>query len=333
MKGWFRKAGFGLMIHWGLYALPAGEWKGARMKGIGEWLQADFRIPNAEYERLASAFHPIFFDAEEWADIAVCAGMKYMVVTAKHHDGFAMYRSAVDPYNVYDATPFHRDVIGELSHACEKRGLKFGLYYSQDLDWHEKNGGGYRSGHTNFIDGKDAAPVSWTNDWDFPNNGEKDFTEYFERKVKGQVTELLTGYGEIALIWFDTPMTLTKEQSIELYELVKRCQPDCLVNSRLGNGLGDYSSQGDNAFPEKYYAQGLAETPATLNGTWGYKSFDNNWKDVETVLASKRYLAEHGVNYLLNVGPDALGRIPAPAEQILRKVGEANSVLPPTNKL
>lgn len=129
MKDWFRKAGFGLMIHWGLYALPAGEWKGARMKGIGEWLQADFRIPNAEYERLASAFHPIFFDAEEWADIAVCAGMKYMVVTAKHHDGFAMYRSAVDPYNVYDATPFHRDVIGELSHACEKRGLKFGLYY------------------------------------------------------------------------------------------------------------------------------------------------------------------------------------------------------------
>ena len=321
------------MIHWGLYALPAGEWKGARMKGIGEWLQADFRIPNAEYERLASAFHPIFFDAEEWADIAVCAGMKYMVVTAKHHDGFAMYRSAVDPYNVYDATPFHRDVIGELSHACEKRGLKFGLYYSQDLDWHEKNGGGYRSGHTNFIDGKDAAPVSWTNDWDFPNNGEKDFTEYFERKVKGQVTELLTGYGEIALIWFDTPMTLTKEQSIELYELVKRCQPDCLVNSRLGNGLGDYSSQGDNAFPEKYYAQGLAETPATLNGTWGYKSFDNNWKDAETVLASKRYLAEHGVNYLLNVGPDALGRIPAPAEQILRKVGEAASVHPPTNKL
>lgn len=211
------------------------------------------KIPHSEseYERLAQAFNLVLFDAGEWADIAVSAGMKYMVVTAKHHDGFAMYRSAADPYNVYDATPFHRDIIGELAAACRERGLKFGLYYSRDLDWHEKHGGGYLSGHTNFIEGKDAEPASWTNGWDFPDNSAKNFSEYFERKVKRQVTELLTGYGEIALIWFDTPMTLTKDQSVELYELVKRYQPDCLVNSRLGNGpLGIIRRRETISFPQ-----------------------------------------------------------------------------------
>ena len=323
-KDWFREAGFGLMIHWGLYSLPAGEWKGRRMKGIGEWIQANYRIPNTEYETLAAAFNPVFFNADAWAELAAHAGMKYVVITAKHHDGFAMYRSKTDPYNVYDATPFHRDVISELAEACRRHGLRFGLYYSQDLDWHEKNGGGYRSGHTNYIEGKEEKPVSWTNDWDFPDNEKKNFTEYFEKKAIPQITELLTSYGDIALFWFDTPMTLTAEQSAGLYQLVKHYQPDCLINSRLGNGLGDYASQGDNFLPTQYYKESRVESPVTLNDTWGYKSFDNNWKSAEKVLSIKQYLREHGVNFLLNVGPDALGRIPAPAEQILLTVGASD---------
>ena len=134
------------MIHWGLYALPAGEWKGRRMEDIGEWAQEYFRIPNAEYSRLAEAFNPILFDAEEWVRLAKDAGMRYMVFTSKHHDGFAMYKSDVSRYNIVDATPFGRDVVGELSEACRKHGLKFGLYYSQDLDWSHPDGGGYKTG-------------------------------------------------------------------------------------------------------------------------------------------------------------------------------------------
>ena len=167
-KEWFRQAKFGMMVHWGLYSLPAGEWKGQRMPLIGEWAQSYFRIPNQEYGKLAGIFNPILFDAEEWVRLALEAGMQYLVVTSKHHDGFAMFRSAVDPYNIYDASPFRRDVIGELAEACHKHGLKLGLYYSQDLDWHEPNGGGYKHGHTN------CGVMSWTNDWDYPDNAQQE---------------------------------------------------------------------------------------------------------------------------------------------------------------
>jgi len=314
-REWFKQAKFGMMVHWGLYALPAGEWKGRRMPFIGEWAQSYFRIPNAEYGRLAAAFNPILFDADAWVQLARDAGMQYLVVTSKHHDGFAMYRSRVDAYNIVDATPFKRDVIGELAGACRKHGLKLGLYYSQELDWHEPHGGGYRSGHTN------RGCMSWTNDWDFPDNDAKDFSRCFEGKIKPQVEELLRNYGELCLIWFDTPGVITPEQSAELFELVKRHQPGCLANTRIGNGLGDYRSMGDNEIPESFFGDELVETAATLKDTWGYKSFDQNWKPAEEVLRIKSHLNARGVNYLLNVGPDALGRIPAPSVDILKSVG------------
>jgi alpha-L-fucosidase len=315
---WFKQAKFGMMIHWGLYSLPAGEWNGQRMPLIGEWAQSYFRIPGVQYSRLAAAFNPILFDADEWVQLAIDSGMRYMVVTSKHHDGFAMYHSKVDPYNIVDSTPFKRDAIGELAAACARRGLKLGLYYSQDLDWHDPDGGGYRSGRTN-------GGMSWTNDWDYPDNEKKDYSRCFERKIKPQVEEILRNYGELCLIWFDTPRTISAEQSAELYRLVKRYQPDCLVNSRIGNNMGDYHSWGDNQIPEEYMKEGLFETPATLNDTWGYKSFDQNWKSAEEVLRLKNHLNLRGINYLLNVGPDYLGRIPAPAQDILRTVGRALS--------
>ena len=305
-KEWFKDAKFGMMIHWGLYALPAGEWKGRRMEDIGEWAQEYFRIPNAEYARLADAFNPILFDADEWAELAADAGMKYMVFTSKHHDGFAMYKSDVSPYNVVDATPFGRDVVGELAEACRKRGLKFGLYYSQDLDWNHPHGGGYRTGKT-WCGGK----AYWTNNWDFPDIEKKDYAICFEEKIKPQVTEILTRYGDLCLVWFDVPFTISPAQTDELYRLVKRYQPDCLVNSRIGNGYGDYTSAGDNQIPDDDKGSILFETPATLNDTWGYKSFDNNWKNADRVIELKKHLNERGINYLLNVGPDARGRIPA----------------------
>ena len=314
-REWFKQAKFGMMIHWGLYSLLGGEWQGERMEDIGEWCQQYFRIPNAEYHQLAKVFNPVLFDAEEWVKLAKDAGMQYIVFTAKHHEGFAMYKSEVSGFNIVDATPFKRDVLKELSDACRKYGIKLGLYYSQEIDWSEKNGGGYTSGKT-WCGGK----AYWTNNWDFPDDGNKDFTECFEKKIKPQVKEILTKYGEICLIWFDTPGVITPAQSDELYEMVKKYQPDCLVNSRIGNGRGDYTSAGDNEIPEDDKGEMLFETPATLNDTWGYKSFDNNWKDADTVIKIRNHLNKRGINYLLNVGPDDQGRIPAPAAKILREV-------------
>ena len=148
-KKWFREAEFGMMIHFGLYSLLAGEWKGKQIDQIGEWIQSYFRIPNKEYHELTKAFNPMFFDADEWVKTAVDAGMKSMVVTAKHHDGFALYKSEANPFNVVDATPFKRDIIGELADACRRHGLKLGLYYSQALDWSHPHGGGYGADRLN----------------------------------------------------------------------------------------------------------------------------------------------------------------------------------------
>ena len=239
-----------------------------------------------------------------------------MVVTSKHHEGFCLFHSAYDTFNVVDGTPFGRDVIGELSQACRKHGLKFGLYYSQELDWHEPNGGGYKSGKTN------CGEMSWTNCWDFPDNEHKNFEQCFRAKTLPQVKELLTNYGDLCLIWFDTPHVITPAQSQELYDLVKSLQPNCLINTRIGNGLGDYRSMGDNEIPDEDMSGILAEAPTTLNDTWGFKYFDDNWKSADEVLRLKNHLNSRGINYLLNVGPDGLGRLPAPAADILKEVGK-----------
>lgn len=330
-KKWFKQAGYGMMVHWGLYSVLGGQYRNKIARPYAEWIQAQFAIPGAEYDQLARVFNPIYFDAEEWVRLAKRCGMKYLVVTSKHHDGFAMYRSKADRFNVVDATPFGRDVIAELGEACYRHGLKLGLYYSQDLDWHEPHGGGYRSNHLR------CCGVTWDNSWDYPDPDKKDYSICFENKIMPQVEEILTGYGELCLIWFDVPMTLSEAQSRRIYEAVKKYQPDCLINSRLGNGAYDYVSFGDNEIPDampdgdaddgdpnaiggfKRSPYGLYETAATLNDTWGFSAYDQNWKTPERIAAIHRKLGDLGINYLLNVGPDALGRIPAPCVEILTK--------------
>ena len=200
--------------------------------------------------------------------------------------------------------------------------MKLGLYYSQDLDWSAPNGGGYLTPANNHGP-RDREMMSWTNDWDFPDNDKKDFSRCFERKIKPQVKELLTKYGDLALIWFDTPGVITPGQSRELYDMVKAYQPNCLVNSRIGNGMGDYFSLGDNQVPAGAGAKDrLYETAATLNNSWGYCAWDRDWKSPERVAEIRKHLNKLGINYLLNVGPDALGRIPVDAERILRAAAE-----------
>lgn len=313
----FREAKFGMMIHWGLYSLLAGEWNGNRIDCIGEWIMSKCRIPIKEYERYAAAFNPICFDAEEWVKLARDAGMKYMVFTAKHHDGFSMYHSKADPFNIYDATPFKRDPVAELAEACGKYGVKLGLYYSQELDWHEEHGGGCS------VLSDQWKQTSWSNNWDFPDNSAKDYSICLKKKIIPQLKELLTQYGDLFLIWFDCATDMTAEQSRMLVDMVKEYQPDCLVNSRIGHHLGDYSSCGDNEIPDDVKVKPY-ECPCTLNDTWGYKAFDQNWKSPEKLIRIKKHLNERGVNYLLNVGPDYLGRIPQPCVQILREVGKAD---------
>ena len=335
MRKWFKEAQYGMMVHWGLYSLLAGEYKDRYSGVYAEWIQANLAIPNAEYGKLAKAFNPVFFDAEEWVKLAKDCGMKYFVVTSKHHDGFAMFHSKVDKYNVVDATPFGRDVIGEIAEACYKYGLKMGLYYSQDLDWHHPDGGGYLSSHI------PSQGVTWDNSWDFPDAANKNFDRCFNEKIYPQVEEILRNYGELCLIWFDMPMTLKEHQSRALFDAIKKYQPDCLINSRLGNGAYDYVSLGDNEIPDsmpentefdpalmngidgfKPSPYGLYETAATINRTWGFSAHDQNWKSPEIIAANRKKLNGMGINYLLNVGPDGLGRIPLASQKVLREAAK-----------
>lgn len=332
---WFKCAKYGMMAHWGLYSLLAGEYKGRRVQHYAEWIQSYMPIPNDEYEQLAASFNPIYFNADEWIKLARDSGMKYFVLTSKHHDGFALFHSKADRFNVVDATPFGRDVVGEIAEACYKYGLKFGLYYSQELDWRHPHGGGYDNPNG-------CCGVSWDNSWDFKDREHKDFSICFEEKIKPQVAELLKNYGDICLMWFDVPHTISKEQSLELNKLVKSIQPDCLINSRIGNGAYDYVSLGDNEYPEKlpekvsetadvdmnningfkYSPYGLYETAGTMNSSWSFKYFDQNWLTPEQVRSRRERLNSMGINYLLNVGPDGLGRIPSFSQEVLLKAKE-----------
>jgi alpha-L-fucosidase len=297
---WFRAARFGMFIHWGLYAIPAGEWNRQPIEGIGEWLMLRARVPVAEYERLARQFNPTRFNADAWASLAAQAGAKYLVITAKHHDGFCMFKSALTSYNIVDATPFGRDPMLELASACQQHGVRLCFYYSQTQDWHHPDGDG--------------------NDWDYDESS-KDFDGYVEHYVKPQVRELLTNYGPIGLIWFDTPKRMTPEQSRGLVDLVHELQPECLVNGRIGNGLGDYAESRDNVIPSQTL-QVDWEVPATINDTWGFKSKDHNWKSPGDLVRKLVDVASKGGNYLLNVGPTAEGVIPEPSVERMRAVGE-----------
>ena len=301
---WFKEAKFGLFIHWGLYSIPAGIWKGERSPGIGEWIMNRMKIPVTEYEKLASGFNPGRFDADAWAQMAKDAGMKYVVITSKHHDGFALFKSAASPYNMYDATPFKRDIIKELAAACATRGLRFGVYYSQSQDWHERGGAG--------------------NNWDFPEDALKDkdgsYDKYLQEKVEPQLKELLTNYGPMALIWFDTPRMMTGDRPKRLTDIVRKLQPSTLIDGRLG-AVGDYESTGDNAIPNTS-KEGAWEVPATLNRTWGFRSDDHDWKSPGDVVFKLVDIVSKGGNYLLNVGPTSEGVVPQPSQDNLRAVGE-----------
>jgi len=298
---WWRQAKFGMFIHWGLYAQAGGEWQGKPVEGgYAEWLMFHGKIPIAEYATLANDFNPAKFDAEKWVLAAKTAGMKYMVITAKHHEGFAMFKSAASSYNIVDATPFGRDPLKELAAACRKHDMKLGFYYSHNLDWHHQGGG--------------------SNDWDPAHKGDPE--KYISDIVIPQLREILTNHGEIAVLWFDMGAgNFSREQMDRIYKTVVACNPKIIINDRLGAGYHGDTETPEQSIPANGFPGKDWETCMTINGTWGYSKRDHGWKSAAELLRNLCKIASKGGNYLLNVGPNELGEIPAGSLARLAQVG------------
>ena len=307
---WWRAARFGMFIHWGLYSVPAGTWDGKQIPGLGEWIMNNASIPVADYKALASQFNPTGFSAHDIVALAKSAGMKYIVITAKHHDGFAMFDSEANAFNIVAATPFHRDPLKELAEECRKQGIKVGFYYSQDQDWTAPGGDAImHAGHD---------PV--THHWDKAQDG--DFDTYLHTKAIPQIKELLSNYGEFpAVVWFDTPTAnMTPARAAEIVALLNQ-HPNLIWNNRLGGGYKGDTETPEQTIPAQGYPGRDWESCMTINDTWGFKSYDTNFKSDETLLRNLIDIASKGGNYLLNIGPDSHGIVPAVEVDRLHAMG------------
>ena len=290
---WFRQGKFGMFIHWGVYAVPAGVYQGKEVGGLGEWIMDKAKIPVPEYEKFARQFNPTRFDAREWVRLAKEAGMTYMVITSKHHDGFCLWDSKHTAYDIIDTTPFARDPLKELAHACREAGITLCFYHSI-MDWHHPDAGG------------------------------EAFPRYREH-LKAQVKELIAGYGPLGILWFDGEWIKEwdEAQGADLYRFCRTLQPSLMVNNRVGKRK---STDGDYETPEQDIPAGaikgrLWETCMTMNDTWGFKTNDQNWKSTTDLLRKLIDIASKGGNFLLNVGPTAEGLIPEPSSARLKAVG------------
>jgi alpha-L-fucosidase len=305
-KAWWSESRFGMFIHWGIYSL----------KAQGEWIMYVSRTPVKEYEKLADQFNPVNYNPEEWVKLAKDTGMKYIIITAKHHDGFSMFKTEVDRYNIVDGTPYGKDVMAELAKACEKHGIRLCFYYSHVREW--------RHPHAQSLEMKNPFMYgNYGNFWDYPDETKKNLQIYIDEFDKPQIKELLTQYGPIGVIWFDTPSLIRPDQAQELIDLVKSTQPDCLVNSRVGDFVDtDYYSLGDDQVPE--FNNGVDfETPMTICHAWGYNNMPNNlYRGVKELIHQLIDIVSLGGNYLLNVGPDPTGVIPPEAQERLKGIGD-----------
>jgi alpha-L-fucosidase len=315
---------FGMFIHWGVYSKLGGSWNGTRIISethgsqatLGEWIMYCAHITRDEYRDVARTFNPVGFDAEEWVKLAKKAGIRYIVAMPKHHDGFAMYHSKVTDYNIYDLTPFKRDPIEEIYKACQKYGIRMGIYYSHSIDWMDGGDAGIAQAKKNNPQLSDTLAA---NNWD-PSPAS--YKEYIENKAKPQMREILTKFPGLLEIWYDFPRYMNLQQSFEFYKLAYDYQPLCLINSRVGNDLGDMLTAGDNQIPTEINSKYKTwETPGTLNNTWGFKSYDTDWKSLNEMLFWIVEIASKGGNYLLNVGPDGNGVIPEASVKILTEIG------------
>ena len=308
---WFTDARFGMFIHWGLYSAAEGYWKGEKLRhnnDYAEWIFYRNQIAEKEYLSLLDRFSWDEIDPEEWVILAKKAGMKYITITAKHHDGFALWNSQASDYDLGNYTD--RDIIREMAAACKKHGLKLGLYYSHWVDWEH--------------------PYGWNHSREIYGITPEEYDQYWQKKVIPQVRELLTGYGEIAIMWFDmwinhSESVVTKKQLLQLKSMIRELQPNCLINSRLGLSMEedsdiDFRTLGDNQLgntKEDFPWQ----SPATVAHSWGFHASDTQWKSTSTLLKSLIGNASLNGNFMLNVGPHANGEVPFEIQQRLLEIG------------
>ena len=310
---WWRDARFGLFIHWGLYAIPAGDWKGKT--NYGEWIRHSAQIPIDVYDKFVGQFNPVKFHADEWVSLAKDAGMKYIVITSKHHDGFCLFDSKDTDFDVM-STPFKRDILKELSEACRKQGIRLCFYHSI-MDWH----------HPDYLPRRD---------WEKDRSAAGAVFDRYVLYMKNQLKELLTNYGPLGVLWFDGEWesTWNEKYGRDLYQYVRSFQPDIIINNRVGasrSGMEGFSqgkeSAGDFGTPEQQIpATGLPgvdwETCMTMNDNWGYNSHDKNWKSAKDLIRMLADIASKGGNYLLNIGPTSEGVFPPESVERLREIGQ-----------
>jgi alpha-L-fucosidase len=324
---WWREARFGMFIHWGVYAVPAGTWNGQKIGGIGEWIMNNAKIPVAVYQQIGKQFNPVNYNPDAWVKMAKDAGMKYIVITSKHHDGFALFQTKASKWNVVDATPYGKDLLKPLAEACKKYGIKLGFYYSQAQDWNNPGGSsarrltkqGWANPDSVIID---AYTKEHRGHWD-PAQESKTMAQYIDDVAVPQVKELLTNYGDLAVLWWDTPTDMTDDAATKLQSLLA-LQPAIITNDRLKrpNFPGDHKTP-EQRIPNLKDLDGTDwETCMTMNGTWGYKSYDHNYKTPETLIRNLIDIASKGGNFLLNVGPTDLGEFPQESIDILAKMGQ-----------
>lgn len=309
----WRSDHFGMFIHFGVYSHLEGMWKGEKVPFYGEQIMNHARIPVSEYEAVARGFNPVDFNADSIVSLAKEAGMKYIVITTKHHDGFCMFDTKTTDYDIVDFTPYHKDVVAQMAEACRRQGMKLGFYYSLP-DWH------YPQGLPRML------PDTTTHCWEHVNqvySPLEALTPQLEDYAIAQITELLTNYGETTTIWFDMGL-ISPQFSKRLRNTVKKLQPQCLINGRIMNNMGDYMTLPDNGSVASY-GDVFWDNPASLYGTWGYK----NWIDrkpvneqVSTQLSRLMSTVSHGGVFLLNIGPDKHGRVIDYEKQVLRGMGD-----------
>jgi alpha-L-fucosidase len=324
---WWRDARFGMFIHWGDYAVLAGNYKGQKVQRGGEWIMNRAKIPVIEYQQYAKQFNPVKYDPDAWVRMAKDAGMKYIVITAKHHDGFALFNSKASKWDVVDATPYGKDLLKPLAAACKKYGIKLGFYYSQAQDWNNPGGAAARKVASEGWPNPDSAAIdaytaAHSGHWDSLQTTKK-MAQYIDNVSVPQVKELLTNYGDVAVLWWDTPTGMTDEFAEKLKSVLK-LQPMIITNDRLKrpNFPGDYKTP-EQKIPNLSELDGKDwETCMTMNGTWGYKIWDDKWKSTETLVHNLIDIASKGGNYLLNVGPKADGTFPQQSVDLLKGIGD-----------
>ena len=324
---WWRAARFGMFIHWGVYAQWGGVYHGHRQaRGGAEWIMNRSKIPVTEYQERAKSFNPVNYNPDAIVKMAKDAGMKYIIITSKHHDGFALFKSDASKWNVADATAYGKDLLKPLAEACRKYGMKLGFYYSQAQDWNNPGGSvarkEMREGWPNPDSAKvDAYTAAHKGHWD-PLQETKTFDEYIDEVAVPQVREILTKYGDIAVLWWDTPTNMTDAAALKFQELLK-LQPGIITNDRLKrpNFPGDTKTP-EQKIPTQAELDGQDwETCMTMNGSWGYKSWDHNWKSTESLIRNLVDIASKGGNYLLNIGPKEDGSVPQESIDRLAQIG------------